>query len=175
MLKASIASLVAFLSLTCAPVRAVTRELTKLPECRTLCGMRAHVTEDRCAALQMTEMRVLAKFDKYVADYTFSGACFVLDDVTVQVHEFTDLDKKKCPLGGFRTEEQGYAFCASGETHPKTQTLELDSDQFETNALAHEMGHLIFGVGHCHWEKRGIKKAIKEITGQKDETADACD
>lgn len=77
--------------------------------------------------------------------------------------------------------ENGEPFCAGGYAHLETKALEIaPSADLVSSTLMHEMGHAIDYVfeghrGHCRWGKRGLRRAIREVSGHTDWNAAAVD
>lgn len=138
--------------------------------CVTACGMEAETA--RCGALQRFEKRVVRVLANNVTGWDSKQVCAALDGWTVQVHvraldEVCDVPSwSPAPISDL---------CVVGFTHPAAQVLEVDSDRWETNSLAHEMVHAIDFksagklIGHCSWADRGIWKTLSKITGEPSE------
>jgi hypothetical protein len=135
--------------------------------CETPCGLR---WKGDCTALAKTEKRVIAAYAKHAKEFgTREDICAAFAGYAVVVHRQDKTDKKKCGAGWLLG-----TFCASGYTHYAEHVIEIFDDDFESGALAHELGHVLSqktaGGGHCAWQERGIKAAIKEVTGSSDKS-----
>ncbi len=143
--------------------------------CHTRCGMSA---PGNCAALQRLEDSAVRIFGRRVLDWDEDSVCAALDGWTVEVHDYTLLDRFFCKSGQSWVLVLAGA-CVTGYTWRYSKTIEVFNFDWEVNALAHEMVHAVDvqtvgRAGHCRWMQRGIKPALLEITGLEDTSDSDC-
>jgi hypothetical protein len=127
-----------------------------------------------CEAFREAEDKILESYKAHAKFFAPMAACVALDGWQVVRHVYTDADRAHCGIGGWYDPELGAGLCFAGYTHAKERTIEI-TGTFTGGALPHEMGHVMLGIGHCGWKERGIKDAIKGVTGSDDPTKNSCD
>ena len=142
------------------------------PVCVSVCGLKAPTN---CAGLAKAEARAVLAFERYVDDWAVVDVCAAINGWAIVIHQRTKEDDKHCPPPAWRVRN----ICALGFTKPSAKTIELADDDYESNALTHELVHVVdvvkYGTaGHCDWVDRGVKLALREATGIEDKSpADA--
>lgn len=142
------------------------------PICVTKCGL---VSEDfRCEELQATETATLEALARF-ANMPVARSCPALAGWTVHLNQKAPNDL--CPGQSWAIIED---LCVVGFTHFEVNALEVArSATLQSGALPHEIVHVLDLAhgrprGHCFWTERGVKRALKEITGEVDNTAERC-
>jgi hypothetical protein len=126
-----------------------------------------------CTDLKREEARVVRTFGSRIPGFTPLNVCLALNGWVVSVHERTDIDRLKCRPGGWYYQELHQ--CVGGYTFAEDKIIEVNDVQVSRNALAHELVHVVdlavnAHVGHCRWDSRGVKAALRELTGTDDPT-----
>ncbi len=139
------------------------------PACVTTCGLRFDAGID-CAGLQEMETRTLRAFEQRVTHWDYARTCEALDGWKIFIHKRTHEDQTECPEGGFWYQNNDKD-CFAGYAHVFTREIELDNGEWQNNAIAHELVHVLqvgLGelIGHCFWKERGILRALKFATGR---------
>ncbi len=137
--------------------------------CRTTCGLRADVGRPACEELQEQEDRVLTALER-TAGLDWDVTCPALRGWKVVTHE-PDPKDGLCEAPGWYHEA---GLCVVGFTHRETQRVELTGALFRSNALSHELIHVIqirrgLPVGHCGWKRDRIKDALREAGAGEDD------
>lgn len=165
--------LVGVLLLGCATVR-----VSQPEPCETACGMKAFISPEACKTLRTVEPLAL---NAYIlrADYAnYEEMCHAISGYKLLIHVRDEVDLRAC--------EEGWAYtaigCVIGLTTSRLKIVELNNDAFEHNSYTHEIGHVLDraydrsrpGYDHCEWTVRGMKAAIKQVTGEDDENDESC-
>lgn len=137
-------------------------------ECATRCGL-IGVRLD-CAELQTLEDAALTAYARHVPGWRPELLCTAVRGWRIRVHEYSDRDLK-CVPGGWMSLDVGK--CIRGYAFLEERELEIDHLRPDSS-LAHELGHLLEGSGHCRWTERGVKAALFEATSQPDSTLEVC-
>lgn len=173
-LRAPVAVLLALVLAGCATVQAQPTD----GACLTRCGM---LSRWNCAELQETEDAVVKAFDRYVDNWSADQVCTALAGWVLVQHHRTPADKA-CGTAWvlFPVSETRFVpGCATGYTHTHLRMVEVVDTNWRTNALAHELVHVVdftrYGlVGHCRWKERGVKKALRAVNGYEDTSPSKC-
>lgn len=145
--------------------------------CRTTCGLTAPgISRAECSALQDVERDTTIQLARYVAGWDEAKVCNALAGWTVEIHQFKPSDPIACGQGNWHT---GF-LCVLGYTHQERRAVEVGSTDWRSGALAHELVHVTTiglenTVGHCRWQERGIKAALRDINGWADNTRPEAD
>lgn len=138
--------------------------------CVTYCGLKLIIRTNTCKQAQALELKVLRAVAKGVTQFTSDDVCEAERDWVVITHTYTKKDGESCPWPSWG---QGNVPCVIGYTHRELNVIETQDENWLHNALAHELMHVtqihkFHGDGHCNWKKLGIKKVLKDVTGEAD-------
>ena len=137
----------------------------------------------------MAEDRIVRVMAGHVTGWTQHSVCRGLEGWVVGVHsdqlkpgetcQIYSYDLKKWQTW-FRQDLDGPTWsegglCVIGYTHVDWHRVEVLNTDWQHNALAHELVHVIDHQelgheGHCGWDTRGVKAALKELVGAEDLT-----
>lgn len=140
--------------------------------CITRCGIIYHGTAS-CQGLQYAETKINRILADNVVGWTEPMICAAENGWTVNIHAApTSHDNANCPDDSWLEYEDT---CVIGYTRIEIHTIDVMNSNWLHNAMAHEIVHIVdyssLGhSGHTCWDVRGIKSALKEITGVSDET-----
>lgn len=126
-------------------------------ECVTTCGMQISGTSD-CDAANAAEARVIKAFDRRVSGWTPDRTCAAFYFAKLQIRA-----EESWP-DGYGRQVAGLAYCSANPL------LIIGTDNWSTNAFAHESAHLMEclvdrafpAVDHSNWGERGILTALGE-------------
>lgn len=142
--------------------------------CLTKCGLVAVVSSrDACIELAIAERRVIDAYEVF-ARQNAEASCKALRGWLVYAVAPSAKDREVCKDGVAVETDKG-AMCIAGYTSLDTRRVMILSEHYLVNAFTHEIGHVLLGRGHCDWEERGVKAAIRHVTGQPDESESDCD
>lgn len=131
-------------------------------ECVTRCGLKAPNFD--CVGLRDIETSMLYALSVFVPEWSYDDMCVGLADWRLFVHVRNAEDRKTCARGGFVVGHSKNCFV--GYTHVFTHEIEVESPEWSSGVVAHELIHAMqvnFGdmIGHCNWGPRGILRALK--------------
>lgn len=143
------------------------------PACMTPCGLIAKPKS--CKALKAAELKILAAYAENVPEWTADEMCAAMKGWVLIVHKMKPKDEACRALYPYPDVWTFGNLCITGYTHWQIKVVEIGNEDWGHNALAHELGHVFsvstgVGLGHCDWEARGIKAALKSATGKDDPT-----
>lgn len=135
--------------------------------CVTRCGL---VTRQNCAELQAVENKAV----KHFAGLEWgdeAAVCRALSGWEVYTHTFRPSDEVACNPGAWPIDA---GFCILGFTHEGARSVELPHSRWAEGVLAHELVHVLDitlqgHAGHCDWEAKKIKAALKKIQGGRED------
>ena len=140
--------------------------------CFTQCGLNAPA--ENCTELQQSEVRIVLELGK-VREFGGVGAvCAALHGWQIQIRQRAATDSEQCWAPAWPTAHG----CVIGMAVLGERRITLPDSYWQNNALAHEIVHVLdwsngLPSGHCAWRERGIKKALRRLTGYVDHTRPA--
>ncbi len=137
-----------------------------LIRCITPCGMTS--ATEFCEELSEFEGQAVTRFGK-VPDWTEAEVCNALHGW--RIVEVPPAGPAVCRNGWLEG-----SICVVGYTRIFTGVMAVLGPGIRKDILAHEMVHVIDYrmrgyPGHCDWHTRGIAEALKDITGEEDDSA----
>lgn len=128
-----------------------------------------HTVAYSCQAFQETETAFIQAMERNTV-WNRQDICPTLDRWWVRVHPIDTTDTRCSSPSWWIGDGVG---CVLGYTHEDIRLIEIENREFRRGSLAHEMTHAFtigfYGhAGHCMWGQFGIKKALREVTGETD-------
>ncbi len=153
LVRLALPALLVLLKLACAPPPRT--DVT----CETSCGLRGVGVAD-CDGLERQEWRARDAYARHVDGWSWRWSCRRLEGWAVYVHASED----GAPV--WYSPRHGQAI--GGQTFCGLSAIEVASEDWGRNALAHELGHaleLCADPEHERWGEKGMFAAIGEATG----------
>ena len=126
--------------------------------------------EGSCRALKKFENRFLRVSAQKIRGWDEETTCKALAGWRIEVHPLDQVDMTFCGTSWLFAN----SLCIIGYTHVAERTIELLNTDFQHNALAHELVHVVDYAtighsGHCNWKARGVLNMIEAVTGEREE------